>query len=93
MSLGILCGSVIWDDGRVAAGAAVSVFDAGTTDLANTYDTQGTSAIPNPLTASVGGAFACSVAEGHYDLQVTFGGISKTTAATVRPFSASSGGA
>lgn len=66
-------------NGNVIAGATVTVYDAGTTDLAAIFEVDGVTAMDNPTTTDVNGEFEFFVAAGTYDIKVTKTGIVDTT--------------
>ena len=78
--------TILKDVGGVGAAAVVTVYDAGTEDLATIYSDDGSTAAGNPLTADAYGRTNFYAANGSYDIKVTGTGISEYTMSVVKLF-------
>ena len=78
--------TILKDVGGVGAAAVVTVYDAGTEDLATIYSDDGSTAAGNPLTADAYGRTNFYAANGSYDIKVTGTGISEYTMSAVKLF-------
>ena len=58
-----------------AAGALITVFNAGTLTKSSLYSDDGVTTATNPLTADINGRFAFYVADGRYDIQYSGAGL------------------
>lgn len=63
--------SIQTKSGNAVFGASVTVYDAGTTNLATIYSDEGVTAATNPLTTSSLGYFEFYAANGKYDIKIT----------------------
>ncbi len=68
-------------DGDVVAGATVTIYDTGTTDLVTIYSDDGITPKDNPTTTDADGVYFFWAAAGTYDIRVQVGSVVKTTPA------------
>jgi hypothetical protein len=77
-------------DGDVVAGATVTIYDTGTTDLVTIYSDDGITPKTNPMTTDADGTYSFWTAAGTYDIRAQVGSVIKTK--TVSLASGSGGG-